>query len=95
MRPCLWGMGTVEADWVVMLQRMGDLEGLMPWETQWQLQAKGKVAVAVAGSKLFGDTERAVETQGEEQMVWTILDEDWRAVRGDVLVRGLEEEVIS
>ena len=43
----------MEADWVVMLQRMGDLEGLIPWETQWQLQAKGKVAVAVAGSKLF------------------------------------------
>ena len=47
------GLGTVEADWVVMLQRMGDLEGLIPWETQWQLQAKAKVAVAVAGSKLF------------------------------------------
>jgi hypothetical protein len=36
-------------------------------------------------------SEGAVETQGEEQMVWTVLDEDWRAVRGDVLVRGLEE----
>ena len=47
------GLGTVEADWVVMLQRMGDLEGLIPWEMQWQLQAKGEVAVAVAGSKLF------------------------------------------
>ena len=30
-------------------------------------------------------------TQEEEQMVWTVLDEDWRAARGDVLVRGLEE----
>ena len=30
-------------------------------------------------------------TPEEEQMVWTMLDGDWRAVQGDVLVGGLEE----
>ena len=53
----------------------GDTEGAAPEE-------------GAAGGRA---SEGAVETQGEEQMVWTVLDEDWRAVRGDVLVRGLEE----
>ena len=45
------GLGTVEADWVVMLERMGDLEGIIPWEAQWQLQAKVEVCSVVGGTR--------------------------------------------
>ena len=38
----------METEWVDMLQTVGDLEGIIiigiiPWELQWQLQAKVKV----------------------------------------------------
>ena len=47
--------------------------------------------VAEDAATEVGAAEGAVVIPEEEQMVWAVLDRDWRAVQGDVLVGGLEE----
>ena len=44
----------METEWVDMLQTVGDLEGIIPWELQWQAKIKvcSKLVVGGAGEGL-------------------------------------------
>ena len=57
--------------------------------TAGDAMAKGE-DVAEDATAEGGATKGAVVTPEEEQMVWTVLDGDWRAIQCDVLVGELE-----
>ena len=66
---------------------MGDLEGLIPWETQWQLQAKGMVAVAAEGRNQKQGSQQqgsAAEKSAAGQVALGQAPVGWSAGQGSI-----------